>query len=812
MAHETRPPEMDALLEHAEGLRRVARGLVRDAGDADDLVQEAALLALRGRATAKAPGFGFWAGVLRNLSRRERRGSARREQWERGAARSERVADAGEAVARLEIHHRILDAVRALPEPSRTAIALRYYEGLPPRAIARRLGIPLETVKSRLKRGLSALRRDLDRLHGGNRRPWLGALVAPVGTVGRGVSAGGLLGGAMKVEMLRRTIVIPVVLLLLGAGAWGLSAVLHRGAASPLPLPGERPLARVPAETPDATDGTTLRGAATRETRGPSAGEDSEANGSVADASTDTSAGTAFVPTVLEARAFASAPPAQVASPIGLPRPAGRAVGLGPAGGAGPTGHWTRFFGLPPRGGPAALSVLVLDEAGHAVANAVVYLAPRSALDVDAQSFGDLRTLGTTDDDGRLDVGGLPEGAGAVCANLFGRLNTPRGLDVRHAAGVLLSRETPFAVRIELPLDVGAMGTVLGRVLDAHGAPIRAAAVATAHRREWSDADGSFRLEGIPAGAASLTVGATGRRTTSVEVTVPPAGTAETTVTLAFADSGSVRIEGSARLPDGTPVPHAAVYLMETGARGTLRSTATDAAGGFVLEDLPDRVRDHAVTIQVSGFPRYRTGLLDLERGIEAETVEVEVPGAYTRIALTLRDDATGALLRVADVHYEAEDGNGGAGRVSPLVLDRDTGVWKAFVEGTRGRLVVDTLSHGAWSRSVAVPQEGAALDIEAKLRRVAPDPVEVALELTLLGAVDDESVPSAKIVVLPADGGEPLARFEGSRADGRYRLPVPSGSRRVRVTADGYEPYEESVELDAAAPEAQRTFHLRPK
>ena len=43
-----------------------------------------------------------------------------------------------------------------LDEPYCTTILHRYYEGWPPREIARSTGVPVETVKSRLKRAVDA--------------------------------------------------------------------------------------------------------------------------------------------------------------------------------------------------------------------------------------------------------------------------------------------------------------------------------------------------------------------------------------------------------------------------------------------------------------------------------------------------------------------------------------------------------------------------------------------------------------------------------------------------------------------------------
>jgi len=55
---------------------------------------------------------------------------------------------------------RLRRAVAALPLEQRVAIVLRYQEELEPREIARLLGVSVHTIKSRLQRGLQALRSD----------------------------------------------------------------------------------------------------------------------------------------------------------------------------------------------------------------------------------------------------------------------------------------------------------------------------------------------------------------------------------------------------------------------------------------------------------------------------------------------------------------------------------------------------------------------------------------------------------------------------------------------------------------------------
>lgn len=132
-------------------LRQLARGLVRsDPELAEDLVQDAWLTALE-----RGGRVGNWRGLLRSLLHRRRRGEARRRRREASAARPDRVVE--ETGLLVEISERVLE----LDEPYRTALLLRYLEGLPPREIAARTDAPVATVHSRLERGKAALRERL---------------------------------------------------------------------------------------------------------------------------------------------------------------------------------------------------------------------------------------------------------------------------------------------------------------------------------------------------------------------------------------------------------------------------------------------------------------------------------------------------------------------------------------------------------------------------------------------------------------------------------------------------------------------------
>lgn len=172
---DTTPRELDALLAHAGWARALAQSLVRDSDGAEDLVQRAWLAALRNPPDAAIPPRRWLAAVMRNFARDDARASASRAERERVVARSERMPGCDSLDEAASAQERLLAAVRELPEPSRSAVWARYYEGLAPRQIAAREGLPVGTVKTRIARGLDALRKQLDREHGGDRERWLAA-------------------------------------------------------------------------------------------------------------------------------------------------------------------------------------------------------------------------------------------------------------------------------------------------------------------------------------------------------------------------------------------------------------------------------------------------------------------------------------------------------------------------------------------------------------------------------------------------------------------------------------------------------------
>src|SRR5262245_9811955 len=174
--------ELDALLAHRAFLHAIARALLFDEQLAEDVVQETYLTAIAQSTRPRRSWKGWLAGITRNLAKETARTSNRRERREAEAAAPERLPSSEEIVEKEAIRRRVVDAVLALDQPYRDAILHRYYEGLPPREIARRLGVPVETVRTRVKRGIERLRERLDAEHGGRRGAW-SAMLTPFASV-----------------------------------------------------------------------------------------------------------------------------------------------------------------------------------------------------------------------------------------------------------------------------------------------------------------------------------------------------------------------------------------------------------------------------------------------------------------------------------------------------------------------------------------------------------------------------------------------------------------------------------------------------
>ena len=168
---------IEDILVHDRFVRRLALQLMGDAATAEDVAQEAYLKAMS-RGPKEGGSIRAWlATVLRNIGANVRRGSGRRAERERRASRPESVRETESTIVeREELRRRLVAAIVELGKPRSTILLLRYFEGVSPRAIAARLEMPVETVRTHLKRSLVLLRSRLESETGPGGTSLLGAL------------------------------------------------------------------------------------------------------------------------------------------------------------------------------------------------------------------------------------------------------------------------------------------------------------------------------------------------------------------------------------------------------------------------------------------------------------------------------------------------------------------------------------------------------------------------------------------------------------------------------------------------------------
>lgn len=178
-----------ALLElvmrrYNQRLFRIARGILRDDGEAEEVVQDAYIRAYQHLDECRVPqGFGGWLcriAVNQSLKR------ARRADWQTRHPATERLDDADQELAmsrsasssplpedaayRQQLRQLLQQAIDALPDAYRIAFVLREVEQMSVRETATCLGIEPTTVKTRVFRARRLLRRTLsERVHAATR-------------------------------------------------------------------------------------------------------------------------------------------------------------------------------------------------------------------------------------------------------------------------------------------------------------------------------------------------------------------------------------------------------------------------------------------------------------------------------------------------------------------------------------------------------------------------------------------------------------------------------------------------------------------
>ncbi len=174
----------EELLAELGWVRALARQMTGDAHVAEDLTQDALLIALGGTTSESSPKNApsaerpaalrrWFAAVLRNLGRTRRRGERRRAEREAQVARRELAPATVELIERAATQRALVGALLRLREPYRSTLLLRFHAGCTQREIAAQTGVPVSTVATRIAEGIERLRRKV-----GSRDRWLSALGA----------------------------------------------------------------------------------------------------------------------------------------------------------------------------------------------------------------------------------------------------------------------------------------------------------------------------------------------------------------------------------------------------------------------------------------------------------------------------------------------------------------------------------------------------------------------------------------------------------------------------------------------------------
>jgi RNA polymerase sigma factor (sigma-70 family) len=787
-------PAPEDLAHQARKVRRLARELVFDAGVAADVEQEALLAALE-RPPRSHGALGAWLQVtVRNLAHRAWRSRERRQARERASARPEgSVPDPAEILAREEERHLLVTELLALDEPWRSALVLRYLEELPPREVARRLAVPLDTARTRIHRGQELLRarlerrdRELGRAHGawglalvqGLRlspdlgrvawhlaRPALSAL--PGGLSMTLAKVGGTAALVVALGLARHALQEPRDVIATDPSApASSSAVVGELASTPVAAPGgER--ARVATASPDLSPAALRPEALTGPALGTLTLRTLWSDGTPAPgvAATITSyAGTGSWDAETPVRTDAN-------GECSVQLPAGKSVA-----------YWDRGDGELAVVTAGEETVLehrleagmlvtgrVIDELDRPVAGAGIFLATNGPV-------AEGHVVGTSEAEGRFEIRDCVDGLGWLSARAAGHAPSHQ-VTLTGGAGAradVVLRVTPGGVLEGVVLDevgqpVGGAWLQIGPTLNFERAPGEVGQVyLSAGQRVRSEDDGSFRVAGVAPGEWSVRARRPGFAPWSGSVEVQRGETRTLTVPLSVGCS----LEGIVRDRDGNPVPDAEVDAGDDDF--TEHRVLTDGEGHFAIRDLP--------------VGEFVARVLTEEDG-NCETTLVGSPGAELGWDPVLGGlDQAGRVVGLsAPEGCRVEASSWTPGAQSHVTARVDAG----------GLFVLRGLIEADYQVRVLAPGQGVFPLITLEGVRPSVDTLSIEVDPAHLPTVhlrgrvlDAQGLPAAGVPVAPSLAGFPNAPVRNTAADGTFSIgPVPPGRWRVTARPPGADP-----------------------
>jgi RNA polymerase sigma-70 factor, ECF subfamily len=149
---------------HAPRLLALTVGILRDRGEAEDVLHDVFLEAWKSAATysEERGTVPAWLSLRARSRAIDRRRSPRARAVSLEASGHPTAVDPGLDPARIHDHERLARALSALSPEEQEVILLGYFEGLSSSEIAERIQKPIGTVKSRTRSALGKLRGVLD--------------------------------------------------------------------------------------------------------------------------------------------------------------------------------------------------------------------------------------------------------------------------------------------------------------------------------------------------------------------------------------------------------------------------------------------------------------------------------------------------------------------------------------------------------------------------------------------------------------------------------------------------------------------------
>ncbi|MBA3459917.1 MAG: sigma-70 family RNA polymerase sigma factor [Deltaproteobacteria bacterium] len=758
-------PRLAELTAEMAWLRRLARTLLRG-DEAEDLAQDAFVVAAADRPDDGRPLRPWLSRVARNLARMRVRGRTRREAREHANAAAAALTSSptpDELVQRVELQQLVASEVLRLAEPYRSTVLLHYFEELTCAEIARRLELPEGTVRRRLKVALDELRaRIAERERGSGGL----AVLAPIAGYAEPSKAAGSL--AMGAIAMKKVVVAALVLLVLVVAFWLMrrnhgsgsttapASALVSGSNAPAaagggPLPSPQAEGtEVPAwlRQPDVkrrriAGRVTFRGAPVAGATVELASLASESGLVTAPRRTTTSTGEfdfgvqAAMPWSVRATApdkTGAIVDVDLREPHRAPPPDRLELQLGTC--------------------AAAMFGTVRDASGGPIVKARIVRLPEGISSVP----GGLAV--TSNDKGTYELCVEPRWPGFVT------------VDVSADGYAAIAATTIVPGRIEVDFSLVPEATIVGRVIrDDTGAPIPYAYVfvppgprgasGTPLRAAFTDATGHFRLDRMTAGRHLLFARAEAM-SDSPRGTPAVVGVGQTSVEVEIRLAVGSTIRGTVVDHQRRPIGGARVAAVDTQGRGPLSTAVSQDDGSFVLTGVPRaEIRFTALPYDVAKPAALLVSLATHEGVI----LEVEPLGTVIGRVIRGGKPLPGAFI--------------GAHGPNDQDLPR-------IIADANGRFEARGLRPGAWSFSAEDTRIGAFGSPPGSLQLGRGETKEITIDVAYAASiagrvVDQNGAPVSGVTVLFRHTSANDAGQATTDIDGNYRAATMTGGGSYR-------------------------------